>query len=241
MSSTQLAKLKGGGLSADLMKELREQAKQELERLGSGGGGDVISVSNNKKFSLPNDQEVDEFDGHIIGFAYTNDYYIGPFNPKNPQPPACFAISPSAHNMKPSSNSPMIQSQTDCATCQQNQFGSSPTGNGKACKNGATLAILPPDIKEAEGHDLWVLKISPTAIRHFNKYATEISRMEIPLGAVRTKFYFDPDSTYASVRLEAVTVDADLAKLAGERAEEALQRVTIEPDVSKFEPPAAGR
>ena len=238
--SNELAKLKGGELSADILAKLQSYTEEERNRIGSAGGGDVISVNNAKRvFVMPNEQEVEEFEAHIVDFAYRNEYYIGAFNPKNIQPPACFAIASSAGELVPSENSPIKQNATDCATCQQNQFGTHMSGSGKACKNTVLLALLPPD--DVEGHDLWVLKTSPTAIRPFNKYASKISQMNLPIGVVRTKLFFDPDAGYASVRFDAVGVEADNIDAVMARKEEATRRLMEEPDVSQFEMPEATR
>jgi hypothetical protein len=239
--STELAKLKGGELSADIIAKLQKHTEQERERIGKSGGGDGITISNSKIFSMPNEQEVAEFEGLIVDFAYRNEYYLGPYNPKAITPPACFAIAPSVSQLIPSSNAPIPQNATDCATCQQNQFGSAPMGDGKACKNTVIIAVLPPDASLVDTHDLWILKTSPTAIRPFNKYASQISGMNIPLGAVRTKFFFDPDSKHASVRFEALGVEADCIDGVIARKDEAAKRLSEEPDVSQFEMPTAGK
>ena len=238
--SNELAKLSGGALSADILAKLQAHTESERDRIGSAGGGDIISVNNGKRlFVMPNEQELEEFECHIVDFAYRNEYYIGAYNPKVITPPACFAIAPSSALLVPSANSPILQSQSDCATCQQNQFGTSPTGGGKACKNTVILALLPPD--GVADHDIWVLKTSPTAIRPFNKYATKISQMNYPLGAVRTRVFMDPDASYASARFEALGIDADNIDAVMARKDEATRRLMEEPDVSQFEMPKAGK
>lgn len=241
--SNELARLKGGELSQDILDKLQQHTQDERGRIGSSGGGDVISVNNKANlFILPNEQEVEEFEALIVDFAYRNEYYIGAYNPKNITPPACFAISANPAQLTPSENSPVRQNEGDCATCQQNQYGSHPNGAGKACKNCAILALLPPDIEAVADHDLWVLKTSPTAIRPFNKYATKVSQgMNLPLGVVRTRFYFEESLDYASIRFEAMGVEADCIDFVMERKEEAARRLMEEPDVSQFEMPTADR
>ena len=238
--STELAKLSGGELSADIIAKLKAHTENERERIGSAGGGDVISINNGKRvFVTPKEQELAEIECHIVDFAYRNEYYIGPYNPKEISPPACFAIAESTLLLTPSDNSPVKQNGGDCATCQQNQFGTSATGNGKACKNTVILALLPID--DPANHDIWVVKTSPTAIRPFNKYASKISQMNIPLGAVRTRLYLDPDSSYASIRFEALGIEADNIDTVMARKDEATKRLMEEPDVSQFEMPKAGK
>ena len=240
--SNELAKLSGGELSADIIAKLQAHTEDERSRIGASGGGDAITINNGKRiFIMPNEQEVEEFEALIVDFAYRNEYYIGAYNPKVITPPACFAIAPTATQLTPSENGPVIQSQSDCATCQQNQFGTHVSGSGKACKNTVILAVLPPDEAELASHDLWVLKTSPTAIRPFKKYATKISQMNLPIGVVRTRFFFDPESSYASVRFEALGVEETCIDGVMERKEEASKRLMEEPDVSQFEMPSASK
>lgn len=238
--SKELAELSGGKLSKDIMAKLQQHTESERDRIGSSGGGDVISVNNGKRvFVTPKEQELQEIECHIVDFAYRNEYYVGPYNPKEISPPGCFAIAASSAQLIPSSNSPMRQNETDCATCQQNQFGTSATGAGKACKNTVILALLPVD--DPANHDIWILKTSPTAIRPFNKYASKISQMNLPIGVVRTRLFLDPDSSYASVRFEALGVEAESIDAVMGRKDEATKRLMEEPDVSQFEPPKAGK
>lgn len=240
--SNELANLKGGDLSPEIYEKLQQHTEDERSRIGSSGGGDLITVNNKKNlFIMPNEQEVEEFEALIVDFAYRNDYYIGAYNPKEITPPACFAIASNAAELVPSENSPMKQNESDCATCQQNQFGTATNGGGKACKNTVLLAILPPDVEEVGEHDIWVLKTSPTAIRPFNKYASKVSQMNLPIGVVRTRFYFDPELDYASIRFEAMGVEPECIDTVMERKEEAKQRLMEEPDVSQFEAPTATR
>jgi hypothetical protein len=240
--SNEVAKLKGGELAPEIVKQLQKHTEAERERIGSSGGGDNITINSKKGiFVMPNEQEVEEFEALIVDFAYRNEYYIGAYNPKEITPPACFAIAPSSAQLEPSGNSPVKQNESDCATCQQNQFGSHVNGSGKACKNTVIIAILPPDADMVDDHEIWVLKTSPTAIKPFNKYATKISQMNIPLGAVRTRFYFEDGLDYASVRFEALGVEADAIEGVIARKEEAAKRLQQEPDVSQFEMPSADK
>jgi len=238
--SKDLQALSGGALSADILAKIQSYADEERDRVGSSGGGDMISINNGKRvFTLPNGNETEQFEGFIVDFAYRNEYYMGAYNPKNIQPPACFAIAGSESELTPSDNSPVKQNDGDCSTCQHNQFGSHPSGGGKACKNTVILAVLPAaDYAES---DIWVLKTSPTAIRPFNEFARKVGNMGLSLGIVRTRFFFDPDSAYASVRFEAMGIEVDDMDTLFGRKEEGTRRLQQEPDVSQFEMPVASK
>lgn len=225
-------------LPADIRAQLAAQVAGDIERLGSVGGKDTIRVTQDKKFELPNGDLADEIEVAIVDFVYRNEYYVGTFNRKEIKPPACFAINPIATDLKPSENAPMSQNE-DCATCQQNQYGSSVSGDGKACKNTVYIAVLPLDAGPDSA--ISVIKTSPTAIRHFNTYVTKIARTaKVPVTAVATKIYFDPGSSYASIRFDAVGPNPVYAETAS-RKEEARHRLMQEPDVSAFELPKTGK
>lgn len=235
--STELANLQNS-LPADIRAQLAEEVANDIGRLGSTGGKDTIRVTQDKKFELPNGDQADEIVGVVVDFIYRNEYYIGAYNRKAVTPPACFSLSDSAADMTPSSNSPMKQSDF-CASCQQNQFGSSPQGDGKACKNTVFLAILPTDA--TDDTPITVLKTSPTAVRHFNAHVSKVARTaKLPVYAVATRIHFDPNSTYASLRFDVEGPNPIAAHVMGRR-EEARHRLMQEPDVSNFEMPTSGK
>lgn len=224
-------------LPADVRAMLAQEIATEVGRLGAVGGKDAIRITQDKKFELPTGDLVDEIEGVVVDFVYRNEYYIGNFNRKQITPPACFAISPVAADLTASDNSPMKQSD-NCTTCQQNQFGSSPQGDGKACKNTVYLAVLPTDA--TNDTPIWVIKTSPTAVKHFNSYVSKTARsLQVPVNAVVTKLFFDPSSTFASVRFDAVGVNP-VFELTRARVSEARARLLQEPDTSTFEQPKAG-
>jgi hypothetical protein len=224
-------------LPDEIRQQLAAEMAADVERLGSLGGKDAIRVTQDKKFELPNGDIQDELTGIVVDFVYRNEYYLSAFNRKEIRPPACFAINPDNSLLAPSDKSPLKQSDEEaggCATCQQNQYGTSTSGDGKACKNTVLLAVLPPDANEET--PLWVVKSSPTAIKYWNQYVTKISRAKVPVRTVLTRMYFDPNSTYASLRFDLAGPNPALA-LATARLEEARHRLMQEPDVSTFELP----
>jgi hypothetical protein len=176
-----------------------------------------------------------------VAFAYRNEYYSTAYNAKEITPPVCFAISPAESTMVPSDNSITKQNPDNCAVCQQNQFGSSPTSAGKACKNNVILAIVPTDPKVVAEHPIWVVKLSPTAIRPFNKYVKEILSQNVPLNLAKTRVSFDSASSYASIRLEVTGFNADHYDVLEERKEEATLRLEEEPDMTQVTATAAAK
>ena len=82
-----------------------------------------------------------------------------------------------------------------CSVCPKNEWGSSPTGSGKACKNQLRLLVIAPDADE--GTEPLTLYVSPTALKNFFAYASELASVHNMLVIhVTTEISFDPNETY---------------------------------------------
>jgi len=220
-------------LPAELRDEMAAQVAVDLARLGSTSGKDAIRVSQDKQFIFPDDTMAPgPIDLIVVDFVYRNEYYLGAFNRKEIQAPACFAVSPEQNNLVPTDNSPKKQADR-CDKCQWDKYGSSAQGDGKACKETVYLAVLTPDA--TEDSPLYVLKTSPTAIRPFNQHVAKVGRMiSLPIHAVVTRVFFDPGVTYASLRFD-IAGPNPIFDLTAKRKEEARARLLQEPDFSSFE------
>jgi hypothetical protein len=231
--STQIATLQQS-LPEELRQQFANQVAEDLARLGATGGGDMIRVSQDKKFILPDGSEiVGPLTVVILDFVYSNNYYIGQFNRKDIQPPACFALSPNASDLAPSDNSPMKQA-ASCNGCQHDQWGSSPTGDGKACKNNVLLSVIPPG-SQPDTEPLRI-RLSPTAIKAFNKYVASVARAGVPLHGVVTQLSFAEDVQYATLRFDIDGPNEEFAQASALR-DSARHALMQEPDVSNFEEP----
>lgn len=221
-------------LPAELREQMVAQVAADLARLGNSGGKDTIRVTQDKKFQMPDDTQVEApLDLIVVDFVYRNEYYLGAFNRKELTAPACFAVSPEQINLVPSDNSPKKQADK-CSACQWDKYGSSPNGDGKACKNTVYMAVLPPDA--TEDSTLYVIKTSPTAITPFNNHVIKVARTtQLPVWGVTTKVTFDPAVTYASLRFD-IAGPNPIAEIAAARRMEARHRLLQEPDFSSFEP-----
>lgn len=217
---------------------MQEQVKKDLEalkdRVGSPGG-DAILVGQDKQFKLPDgSKHPGPLDSVIVDFVTGRFFYDRVFDPKNPCPPACFAIAASPKGMAPDKSSPVKQSDK-CDTCPMNEFGSA--GDGKACKEMRVLAVIPEDA-DAETTPS-VLKVSPTALKAFDSYVSTVgSTMGRMTYQVVTQIGFDPKLDYPSLRFgNPKPADDDLALVAFNLREAARQRIMAGPDVSQYTPP----
>lgn len=247
-ASTALA-VKPKANLVDIQAQLAAQVAALAERTAPATGAS-IRVTQDKKFKFPNGEETtDTWSAIIVDYTVTRKFYPGAFDPNNITPPACFAISQRPKGMVPSPNSPELQNPAEnggCDTCPQNQWGSS--GNGKACKEGRKLAVLPPAEEGENIADIpmWTLEISPTAIKPFDGYVNSVAKtFKLPPVGVITDIGFDPASSYASVRCGHPTPNEDLGEYLA-RQEEAQEILAVEPDVASYgqeapQPAARGR
>ena len=132
----------------------------------------------------------------IVDYISRNTYYDGPYNEADPQDPVCWAINKRPADLAPGSDVKKPKSKT-CDTCEYDEFGSSPTGGGKACKNSRILAILLPSMDDEK---MYTIEASPTAIKAFDAYVGVVAKLftSTPV-KVLTEISFHPEKTYSSL------------------------------------------
>ena len=215
----------------NIQEMLRKQAEANASRV-EPGGGKSIRIGQDKSFTLPDGTKTREaLQLVVVDFVSRNEYYEGAYNKDEIVPPNCFAIHPEPKQLAPSANSPDKQCD-DCASCPMNQFGSAPTGAGKACKNTRLLAVLPPDANEDT--EIWTLKVSPTAIKAFDGFVASVNRafQLPPIGVVVTVGFSDAKD-FPSLEFTDPMPNENVAEHFS-RQEEAREMLLREPDVSAF-------
>lgn len=175
---------------ADWEKQLAASAENQ-KALESAGAGSKIGKKNGK-FSYQGATIGTEMRCIVLGFVYENSYYDTPYDPDNPSIPTCFAIGLEEKELAPHENSPEAQAET-CAACWANEWESGNSGRGKACKNGRRLAVLEYDEDiDLESADVAILNLSPTEIKNWKKYFTDLSsRYSRPTFGVVTRMFFE--------------------------------------------------
>jgi hypothetical protein len=187
--------------------DIQAQIRAELDVIKTTvapPSGFVISTKG-RVFGLP-DGSVDEGPMYcvIADYVSMNMYYTGAYNANAVQPPACWALGKDLVNLGPSANVPSPQS-TLCSDCPKNEWGSAAGGGkGKACKNTRRLmvvgaALLETNLAEAQPY---ILSVSPTGLKHFDKYVTSLSDQGIHPAQVVTEISFDPNSAFPSLRFK---------------------------------------
>ena len=105
--------------------------------------------------------------------------------------PDCFSldgIGPHADSTKPQNDL--------CASCPQNAWGSKVTPQGqqiKACADQKRLAIVAADDPEGA---VYLLQVTPAALKGLNAYQKELSVRGIAPEIVRTKISFDTNASF---------------------------------------------
>lgn len=231
-SGTVAVRKPAAGAVVDIKAALAAQVASLGERIQPAGG---ISIRLGKgKFTMPDGTETPgPIRVVVVDFAVTHDFYRGKYDPKNIVPPDCFGIGSNPKQMVPSDNAPNRQAD-DCQSCPMNEFQSA--GNGKACKNGRALAVLPPDDAEA---DMWLLSVSPTALKSFDGFVASAARLyNMPPVGVSVEVSLDANVDYPKLVFSDPQPVEDVAAFFARQAE-AKDIVYTEPDVSGFVPPTA--
>ncbi len=185
----------------NVQEELRKELAGMKERVEPPSGY-LVNVKG-KVFTLPNGASSDgPLTCVVLDWVTANTWFEGLYNPKNIKPPACFAIAREPANAAPSSKSPKPQCKT-CADCEQNEWGSDPQGGkGKACKNTRRLLIVPIDATEKT--QPWVISVSPTALKHFDKYVNTLADMGTHPIELVTDISFEASEAYPSLRFKVI-------------------------------------
>lgn len=215
------------------VQALLDQQKQSIiDKLGKPTSNG-IGIKQNKTMVLP-DGTITEgpIDVVILDFVSVNQYYDGPYDPNDVQPPVCFAIGDKPEQLIASDKSIEKQSDT-CASCPMNQFESAPRGKGKACKNQRLLAVMTPDASDED--DIWLIRVSPTGLKAYDAYVRNLAQRNnlIPLQVI-TKIGFDPASEYPTLRFAPDGVH-DRLEFFASRMQEAADLIRTEPDYSERE------
>lgn len=217
---------------ANIQEELRKEAAAMDGRVGSGETNRIKITD--KVFTLPDGSVVDDtMSCVILDFTSKNTLYRNvlegrKYDPKNPEPPVCFAIGDIVDAMRPSPNAPEPQAES-CKECPMNQWGSD--GDAKACKNTRMVAVTTPDA-DAEA-PLMTLEVSPTALKSFDGFVNTVrANFQMPPIAVVADVNFHPERSYPQLMFSIGGPNENLAEHYPRRAE-ARQLINQEPDLSK--------
>lgn len=145
----------------------------------------------------------------IVDWTSANLYFEGIYNPKDPKPPVCWAIGDKPKELEPSDKCPKRQHDV-CKGCEKNDWGSDPQGGrGKACKNTRRLLVAP--ISADENFSGWVLVVSPTGLKHFDKYVNTLADLDKHPIEIVTEIAFEPQEAFPTLRFKPAGENDNLA------------------------------
>ena len=126
-----------------------------------------------------------------------------------PQAPDCFSLD--GIGPDPEATDP----QNDlCASCPQNAWGSKVTPQGqqiKACADQKRLAVVAADDPSGP---IYLLSVTPAALKGLNQYQKELSVRGIPPEIVKTRVSFDTDASFPKLKFTfGGFLDADVQEV----------------------------
>ena len=126
-----------------------------------------------------------------------------------PVAPDCYSLD--GVSPDPESENP----QNDlCASCPHNAWGSKVTDTGqqvKACADKKRLAVVAAD--DASG-PVYLLEVTPAALKGLNQYQKELSVRGIPPEIVKTRVSFDTDASFPKLQFTfGGFLDADVQEV----------------------------
>lgn len=176
-------------------EELAKEASAAQAALPAASG-DWLSVRQGRMKFKGADVPGNKAEFIILDFIRENQFYEGRFDPDNAATPCCYAFGNDEKTMAPHEKSTKPQ-HTDCATCPNNQWGTSETGKGRACKNVLRLALIAAtdDPKAIADEEVVWMKVSVTSVKNFSAYANQLaSALSIPPFAAITEIASAPDA-----------------------------------------------
>jgi hypothetical protein len=160
-----------------------------------------------------------------------------------PQAPDCFSldgVSPDPEATDPQNDL--------CASCPQNAWGSKVTPQGqqiKACSDTKRLAVVAADDPSGP---VYLLSVTPAALKGLNQYQKELSVRGIPPEIVKTRVSFDTDASFPKLKFTfGGFLDADVQQVVDglfgtdqikEITGETLRQPVAVPQIAKAPAPA---
>jgi len=190
-------------MTATALADYREQLKADLAALKSRVAtprGDAIRLKG-KVFTFPDGRTTREpINVVVLDWVTERVYYDKPFNPQIPAPPVCSAVGNDISTLTPGESVANPQHET-CAGCKRNEWGSAPTGRGKACSERRRLAVVAPDATVDTAP--MKISVSPTGLKAFDNYVLGMEvEQKMPIQHL-TYIGFNPDVDFPQLKFRA--------------------------------------
>lgn len=202
-----MAKVEKKDTLVTIQKELATQATEASHMEEGTAAGTFFSTSAGQLKFEGSPVTGNQMSVVIIGSILENIFYEGKYDPDEAAGPVCYAFGRDEKSLAPykAVEKPVAK---QCEGCPNNEWGSSDTGRGKACRNSRRLALLPagafsrdgkfePELNPAhyEGVQAAFLKLPVTSVKG---YASKVRQLEqtlkLPPHAVFMKVSVVPDA-----------------------------------------------
>lgn len=203
----------GGGLAAaanEFAAAFDEAAGESREFDPKSLSFPIITVDHQNGVFMVGEVPFETIEGFPIGSAQIRKWWSTRYNPAKPTAPDCA----SENGVVPVANAASPQAAT-CAACPHDVWGTSQTGEGKACRTETLIFVLNPEISEV---GLSVMIVPPTSITSwigtaFKRGYWETAKLTpspngAPIGRTQlvwTRFGLEQHDNYAVLKPEAVS------------------------------------
>lgn len=171
-------------------------AKQAAQTEAHVGGGSFISTRGGQLSFNGGVVPDGKMNIIVLDHVCENAFYDGErYDPNNPTSPVCFSFFKNADEAAPHEKSESPQADA-CEGCPHNEFGSSDTGRGKACKNIRRLALITEDgMEDIENATVAFLKVPVTSAKEWAGYVNSLNNtLKLPPLGVITELSIVPDA-----------------------------------------------
>lgn len=160
-------------------------ARRMQDHADDFGGGKFISVRAGQLMVDGAPVQGNQVAVVVLDSLRENVYYVGDFDPDDPQPPVCYAFSGDEGPMAPHPKAQQAQSAA-CKGCRWNEYGTATKRKGKACKNRIRVAVLSggtmargafeafDDPEHFASDGIYQLSIPPTSGKAWKQYLNGI-------------------------------------------------------------------
>lgn len=224
------------------MKDLEKQYESDVEDAAARLNkpiGNTIGIRNSK-FSYKGDVIGRSMVSIIVDFVHAQTWYVNAFDPENPEPPSCHALSVTGDEMQPFADSPIKQSDW-CDGCPLDAWESADVGRGKACGQQYKLAVLAAGPGETlDNAELAIMTVPPTSLKNFDAYVKHLKKkFKRPPHGVLTRFAFDEEEEHPVLIFEDEKAIGNIedAQSVNGRREEARTLLMTPPDFTQTADP----
>ena len=191
-----VAKKTSVGAPSDWRAELSQYAAKTVKMEESMQTGNRISTRGGRLSYHDTPLKNNEMTVIVLAALIENVYYPGKFDPDKPASPICFAFSTDGEEMAPHEKAHEPQNGT-CAGCPHDEWGSSDTGKGKACKNGRRIAVMAMEDVSVDAIDhgeIAQLNIPVMSVRGYSAYVKDLAMSAgLPAFAWQTRIWLEAD------------------------------------------------